>query len=79
MGQGLNDPNHLVQNAALFAVGQFSENLQPDISKYASDILPLLFQHLSQASQQAEKNPAGVTKSYYALEMFCENLGECLL
>ena len=50
--------------------------LQPDISKYASEILPLLFQYLLQVSQDAEKNPKGLTRSYYALEMFCENLGK---
>ena len=49
--------------------------LQPDISKYASEILPLLFQYLLHVSQDAEKNPKGLTRSYYALEMFCENLG----
>ena len=52
--------------------------LQPDISKYASEILPLLFQYLLQVSQDAEKNPKGLTRSYYALEMFCENLGKNL-
>ena len=51
---------------------------QPDISKYASEILPLLFQYLLQVSQDAEKNSKGLTRSYYALEMFCENLGEYL-
>ena len=25
--------------------------------------------------QEVEKNPKGVIKSHYALEMFCENLG----
>lgn len=32
--QGLNDPSHLVRNAALFAVGQFSEHLQVDCFVY---------------------------------------------
>ena len=26
--------------------------------------------------EEAEKNPKGVIKSHYALEMFCENLGK---
>lgn len=49
--------------------------LQPEITTFASELLPLLFQYLSKASQEAEKNPRGLTKSYYALETFCENLG----
>lgn len=45
---GIVDPNPLVRNAALFALGQFSEHLQPDITKYASEILPILFEFLHQ-------------------------------
>ncbi|KAH9499795.1 Importin-4 [Bulinus truncatus] len=73
--QGLNDPSHIVRNAALFTVGQFSEHLQPDISNYASELLPILFQYLNKSMEEMEKNPKGVVKSHYALEMFCENLG----
>ncbi|KAK0045008.1 importin-4 [Biomphalaria pfeifferi] len=77
--QGLSDPSHIVRNAALFAVGQFSEHLQPDISKYASELLPILFQYLNKSMEEMEKNPKGVVKSHYALEMFCENLGVGIL
>ena len=55
-----------------------SIQFQPDISKYASEILPLLFQYLLQVSQDPEKHSKGLTRSYYALEMFCENLGRIL-
>ncbi|KAL8619425.1 hypothetical protein ACOMHN_011776 [Nucella lapillus] len=74
--QGLNDAEPVVRNAALFALGQFSEHLQPDITKFAAELLPLLFQYLGKATQEADKNPRGLTKSYYALEMFIENLGQ---
>ncbi|XP_076449742.1 importin-4-like [Babylonia areolata] len=74
--QGLNDGEPMVRNAALFALGQFSEHLQPDITKFASELLPLLFQYLGKATQEADKNPRGLTKSYYALEMFIENLSQ---
>lgn len=29
-----------------------------------------------QVSQDADRNPRGLTRSYYALEMFCQNLGK---
>jgi hypothetical protein len=49
---------------------------QPDISKFASDILPLLFDYLGQASGKAD--PPGISRTYYALETFCENLGKLI-
>ena len=52
--------------------------LQPDISKFSAELLPVLFDYLTQATQHIEKDPRGVTKTYYALEMFVENLGELL-
>ncbi|XP_050398948.1 importin-4 [Patella vulgata] len=77
--KGLNDSDNTVRNAALFALGQFSEHLQPNISKFASELLPLLFQYLGQISQEPDKNPKGLTKIYYALEVFCENLEKEIL
>ncbi|XP_068697755.1 importin-4-like isoform X2 [Montipora foliosa] len=76
--RGLSDENPLVQNAALFALGQYSEFLQPDISKYSADILPLLFERLVNCSDSG-KSSASITRTYYALETFCENLGEGIL
>lgn len=38
----------LVRNSALFALGQFAEHLQPDISKYHAELLPVLFDYLTQ-------------------------------
>ncbi|XP_015772090.1 PREDICTED: importin-4-like, partial [Acropora digitifera] len=92
--QGLSDGNSVVQNAALFALGQYSEFLQvtynfcvaiffwfilqPDISKYSADILPLLFERLVNSSSSG-KSSASITRTYYALETFCENLGEGIL
>ena len=45
---GITDPIPLVRNAAFFALGQFSEHLQPDITKFAPQILPILFEFLHQ-------------------------------
>lgn len=45
---GISDQEPLVRNAAFFALGQFSEHLQPEISKYAPQILPVLYDYLGQ-------------------------------
>ncbi|XP_028409936.1 importin-4-like [Dendronephthya gigantea] len=75
--QALSDHHIVVRNAALFALGQFAEYLQPDISKFAAIILPLLFDYLGQAVGKSD--PPGISRTYYALETFCENLGEGIL
>lgn len=80
--KGITDPNAVVRNAALFALGQFSEHLQPEISQYASELLPVLFDFLSQMCVQLQNNgkePASIDRMFYALEMFCENLDHGLL
>ncbi len=115
--RGLNDESLQVRNAALFAVGLFSEHLQvfvsrvhsssitavseraaggsflgwscvdvdvsfdfarfqPHIGKYSGELLPLLFNYMSKAEATGDKDPKGLVNSYYALEMFCENLGK---
>uniref|UniRef100_T1IJ37 IPO4/5-like TPR repeats domain-containing protein n=1 Tax=Strigamia maritima TaxID=126957 RepID=T1IJ37_STRMM len=78
--KGMTDSNPVVRNAALFMLGQFSEYLQPDVSKYASELLPLLFEYLVQICQYLQKNekqpPGGVVRMFYAIEMFCENMGK---
>ncbi|XP_053449412.1 importin-4 [Nycticebus coucang] len=70
--KGLEDPSQVVRNAALFALGQFSENLQPHISNYSGEVMPLLIAYLKSV-------PPGHThhlaKACYALENFVENLG----
>ncbi|XP_046842759.1 importin-4-like isoform X2 [Xenia sp. Carnegie-2017] len=75
--QALSDQNDVVRNAALFALGQFAEHLQPDISKFSSSILPLLFNYLGEIKGKCDA--PGVTRTFYALETFCENLGEGIL
>uniref|UniRef100_G1RZD8 Importin 4 n=1 Tax=Nomascus leucogenys TaxID=61853 RepID=G1RZD8_NOMLE len=70
--KGLEDPSQVVRSAALFALGQFSENLQPHISSYSREVMPLLLTYLKSV-------PLGHThhlaKACYALENFVENLG----
>ena len=80
--QGIIDSTPVVRNAALFALGQFSEHLQPEISHYSSELLPILFEYLVQVCtfiKQEKKEPPSVDRMFYALEMFCENLNESLL
>lgn len=70
--QSLSDSNQVVRSAGLFALGQFSEHLQPDISKYCAELMPLLLGYLSSLNQTKTVH---VTKAFYALENFMENLG----
>ncbi|XP_043541467.1 importin-4-like [Chiloscyllium plagiosum] len=71
--QALTDQSQVVRNAALFALGQFSEFLQPDISKYSDEIMPLLLNYLGTIDSSKGGH---LTKAYYALENFVENLGK---
>lgn len=80
--QGITHPSPVVRNAALFALGQFSEHLQPEISQYSSELLPVLFEYLGQVCahiKQEKKEPPSINRMFYALEMFCENLNDSLL
>ena len=52
-------------------------SFQPDISKYSADILPLLFEKLVNTSASGQTS-ASITRTYYALETFCENLGKIM-
>ncbi|KAM8783970.1 importin-4 [Rhynchonycteris naso] len=70
--KGLEDPSQVVRNAALFAVGQFSENLQPHISNYSGEVMPLLLAYLKSVPP---KHTHHLAKTCYALENFVENLG----
>lgn len=74
---GIVDNTPIVRNAALFALGQFSEHLQPEISQYASEILPILFKFLHELCLIIADNgqePAHIDRVFYALETYCENL-----
>ncbi|KAG0435401.1 hypothetical protein HPB47_018508 [Ixodes persulcatus] len=56
--------------------------LQPDINKFAGDVMPILLVQLTQIAQQMGqlgKNVPNLSKTFYALETFCENLEEGLV
>ncbi len=85
IGNGIRDESIPVRNAALYALGQYSEYLQPDISNYASDLVPILLQYLDahcvsgsrlQTVAEIAKDPKSLHSVFYALEIFCENLEE---
>ncbi|XP_022906239.1 importin-4-like [Onthophagus taurus] len=79
---GIKNPNVVVRNAAFFALGQFSEHLQPEISQYASELLPVFFDYLSQLfveMSQSKTEPSGLDRMFYALQAFCLNLDDGLL
>uniref|UniRef100_A0A673LU83 Importin-4-like n=1 Tax=Sinocyclocheilus rhinocerous TaxID=307959 RepID=A0A673LU83_9TELE len=69
--RSLSDNNQVVRSAALFALGQFSEHLQPDVSKFHAELMPLLHGYLSSVNQTKIGH---MTKAFYALENFLENL-----
>jgi len=74
---GISDPNPIVRNAAFFSLGQFAEFLQPEISKYANEILPILFEFLQNLCieiRNGQSEPKSIDRMFYALEVFCENL-----
>ncbi|XP_029638224.1 importin-4-like isoform X1 [Octopus sinensis] len=77
--QGMEDNEGCVKNAAFFALGRFAEYLQPEINNMAPHLLPLLFNNLLKTLQENPQNINGLTKTYYALERICENLGEAIL
>ncbi|XP_023217286.1 importin-4-like [Centruroides sculpturatus] len=80
--RGIIDECILVRNSALFTFGQFAEFLQPDINKYIADLLPLLLQFLfdtCKTLQEGKVNLPNLTRSFYALETFCENLDDDLI
>jgi len=82
LGNGIRSDQQIVRNAALYMLGQFSEYIQPEISNYAGEILPVLFQYLDSAFasfKPGEKESSSVSRIFYALDTFCENLEEKLL
>ncbi|XP_051796126.1 importin-4 isoform X2 [Acanthochromis polyacanthus] len=70
--QSLSDSSRVVRSAGLFALGQFSEHLQPEVSKYCAELMPLLLGYLSSLN---DAKVGHVTKAFYAIENFMENLG----
>ncbi|MEW5308809.1 MAG: hypothetical protein WDW38_000740 [Sanguina aurantia] len=71
--RGLQDPEQSVRCAAAFAIGQFSQYLQPDIVGHYEAVLPCLF------AAMADPMPDVQERGCYALDAFCENLDQEIL
>jgi hypothetical protein len=79
---GITDSNPVIRNSALFALGQFAEHLQPEISQHSEEVLPILFEYLQMLSNQLTANgkePQHIDRVFYAVETFCENLEDALV
>lgn len=79
---GITEGDPVIRNSALFALGQFSEHLQPEISQYSEEVLPILFKYLQMLSNQLRttgKEPQHIDRVFYAVETFCENLEDALV
>lgn len=79
---GITDSNAVIRNSALFALGQFSEHLQPEISQFSEEVLPILFDYLQVLSNQIRSGgtePKHIDRVFYAVETFCENLEDALV
>jgi len=69
--EGAKSESEKLRNAALFAIGQFAEFLEPEICEKASEVMPVIFQALQRSTSS---NSMGISRAYYALENFVENL-----
>ena len=72
VGRGLRDPEAKVRGQAAFALGQLAEYCQPDINEHYRDLLPGVFHVMHDPTPEVQQ------QACYALDAFCENLGEHL-
>merc|ERR550519_1894632 len=82
MGTGIRHELPVVRNSALYMLGQFSEFIQPEISNHAPEILPVLLEYLDTAFRHlkpGDKESSTLSRIFYALETFCENLEDKLV
>lgn len=68
--RGLQDPEAIVRGQAAFALGQLAEYCQPDINEHYKELLPGVFHVMHDPTPQVQQ------QACYALDAFCENLGE---
>ncbi|KAK7863534.1 hypothetical protein R5R35_004984 [Gryllus longicercus] len=73
--KGLEEPVVFVRNAALYALGQFAEHLQPEIGKHSEQLMPVLFKFLEHITVNLEnlEGKIHLDRVFYALETFIEH------
>lgn len=59
-----------MRSQAAFALGQLAEYCQPDINEHYKELLPGVFHVMHDPTPQVQQ------QACYALDAFCENLGE---
>ena len=69
---GLAAGSEEVRGQAAFALGQLAEHCQPEAAEHYQTVLPPLLSALAQAT-----TADGQQRICYALDTFCELLGEC--
>lgn len=67
---GLQDSEAVVRGQAAFALGQLAEYCQPDINEHYKELLPGVFHVMHDPTPRVQQ------QACYALDAFCENLGE---
>lgn len=75
--RGVTSDQQVVRDSALLALAQFADYLQPDISRYHQQVLPIIFTYLTQvceSSKNGTSDPPGASRIFYAVEVFCENM-----
>ncbi len=72
VGKGFQDSDRQVRGQAMFALGELAAYCQPEMSKHANEALPHVF------AAMAEDDATLQEQACYALDSFCENLGELL-
>ena len=78
LSNGIKHEQPAVRNAAFYMLGQYSEYIQPELSDHAKEILPALLEFLDRAlaslTPGTTNSPTSLSRIFYALETFCENL-----
>lgn len=67
---GVQDSFSKTRGAAVFAIGQLSEQCQPETGQKAREILPAVFTLVNDPDSEVQE------QAHYALQTFCESLGE---
>ncbi|EDW23754.1 GL23755 [Drosophila persimilis] len=81
--RGVIDPDPRVHNVAFFALGQFTEHMQPEISTFAPQIMPVVLDFIHQVVVEAKMThsvePNKINRIFNALADLCDHLEDEIL